>query len=56
MLTELAQITTSAGVDMKVLYSAGELLDSIQEVLASPDAQHRRVALVAFVGVEAERD
>jgi hypothetical protein len=40
--------------NMKVLYSAGELRDAIQEVLATPDPGDRRVVAVAFVGGHAE--
>jgi hypothetical protein len=39
---------------MRVLYSSGELHDSIKEVLAAPELGDRRVALVAFVGGSAQ--
>jgi hypothetical protein len=39
---------------MKILYSSGELQDSIKNVLADPQPHDRRVALVAFVGGHAE--
>jgi hypothetical protein len=39
---------------MRVLYSSGELHDSIKEVLAAPQLGDRRVALVAFVGGSAQ--
>jgi hypothetical protein len=39
---------------MKVLYSAGDLRDAIQEILAAPEPGDRRVVLVAFVGGKAE--
>ena len=39
---------------MKILYSSGELRDAITNVLADPETQDRRVALVAFVGGQAQ--
>lgn len=39
---------------MKILYSSGELHDAIKNVLADPQPHDRRVALVAFVGGQAQ--
>jgi hypothetical protein len=39
---------------MKILYDSGELQTAIKDVLAEPQPHDRRVALVAFVGGEAE--
>jgi hypothetical protein len=39
---------------MKILYSSGELYDAIKTVLENPQPQDRRVALVAFIGGQAQ--
>jgi hypothetical protein len=39
---------------MEILYSSNELRDAIKKVLANPEADDRRVALVAYVGGQAQ--
>jgi hypothetical protein len=39
---------------MEILYSSIELRDAIKKVLATPEADDRRVALVAYVGGQAQ--
>ena len=39
---------------MEILYSSNELRDAIKKILANPEADDRRVALVAYVGGQAQ--